>query len=655
MINLAFIEYEKGDIQKSEKLCRDILKDNPFNEQVLYLMGMICIKKNDVNSAIEYFKKTISINPLFINSYRILGSIYCELGRYEDAISNYKKLIEFDNNSAEVFIILGGLLNKIGCLQEATLYYEKALNIKPDFPEAFNDLAVIFYENDFLTEALECCKKAIFLKPDYVKAMKNLGMILNDLGKTKEAIEVYKNAYSICGDESIILRIATIMPPIMQSWEEIHFYRNNCEKIIDETSKNGIVLVDPVEEIGRANFYFAYHGLNDKPIMAKMAELFKNACPSLNYTAAHCLKKRKNNFGKVKIGFISRHLQNHTVGKYIRGIIEKLSRELFEVYVFTFSEKKDYISSMIKSSADHAIRLNLKLEKARLEIANQELDMLFYPDIGMEPFTYFLAFSRLARIQCVFYGHPDTTGIKNIDYFITQEDCETKNFRSFYSETPLVLSNNVCYTYYYKPTINKIFKTRKDLGFNETDHIYLCPQSLFKIHPDFDEIVATILEYDKKGIVGFFEGTYRYWTDKLIERFQRNIPSFLNRIIFIPRQAYQDYLNLINISDVILDTLYFNGGNTTFDCFALGAPVVTLPGDFLRGRQTYSLYKRMGIIDCVAKDKTEYVGIALRIAQDAEYKKKLREIILENNYKIFEDIKMIRELEDKFLNLVAGM
>ncbi len=39
------------------------------------------------------------------------------------------------------------------------------------------------------------------------------------------------------------------------------------------------------------------------------------------------------------------------------------------------------------------------------------LDILFYPDLGMTPLTYFLAFARLAPVQCVSWGHPVTTGI----------------------------------------------------------------------------------------------------------------------------------------------------------------------------------------------------------------------------------------------------
>ncbi len=67
----------------------------------------------------------------------------------------------------------------------------------------------------------------------------------------------------------------------------------------------------------------------------------------------------------------------------------------------------------------------------------------------MDPFSYLLAFSRLAPVQCVTRGHPDTTGILNIDYFISCEDFETEGAEMQYSES-LVRMTNIP-NYFYRP------------------------------------------------------------------------------------------------------------------------------------------------------------------------------------------------------------
>jgi tetratricopeptide (TPR) repeat protein len=61
------------------------------------------------------------------------------------------------------------------------------------------------------------------------------------------------------------------------------------------------------------------------------------------------------------------------------------------------------------------------LERAHTQLGALELDVLFYQDIGMESVSYFLSFARLASVQCVSFGHPNTTGVPNMDYFISND------------------------------------------------------------------------------------------------------------------------------------------------------------------------------------------------------------------------------------------
>ena len=77
-------------------------------------------------------------------------------------------------------------------------------------------------------------------------------------------------------------------------------------------------------------------------------------------------------------------------------------------------------------------------------------DVLIYGDIGMEPTSYFLAFSRLAPIQALTFGHPDTAGLPGrIDYFLSHagmEEADDAVAQSYYSER-LVKLRGVGYWY----------------------------------------------------------------------------------------------------------------------------------------------------------------------------------------------------------------
>ena len=115
----------------------------------------------------------------------------------------------------------------------------------------------------------------------------------------------------------------------------------------------------------------------------------------------------------------------------------------------------------------------------------------------MSPTTYFLAFSRLAPVQIVSWGHPETTGIDTIDYFLSSTLLETNLKVKKYSERLICLSQ---FPLYYKPPENLgLIKKRSDLNLPEKNRLYGCPQSLFKLHPDFDAILAKILLRDPKA------------------------------------------------------------------------------------------------------------------------------------------------------------
>jgi protein O-GlcNAc transferase len=79
------------------------------------------------------------------------------------------------------------------------------------------------------------------------------------------------------------------------------------------------------------------------------------------------------------------------------------------------------------------IGLPKDLRIAREEIKAAKLDILIYPELGMDKTTFFLAFHRLAPVQAVWWGNADTSGIPTIDYFLSSE-YEHANCQEHYTE-----------------------------------------------------------------------------------------------------------------------------------------------------------------------------------------------------------------------------
>jgi predicted O-linked N-acetylglucosamine transferase (SPINDLY family) len=438
------------------------------------------------------------------------------------------------------------------------------------------------------------------------------------------------------------------LSPVCQSVEHIDRLRTDFAQRVAALAEAGLSLTDPAAEVGLTPFYLSYHGRNNLPLFRSLAAFYGRASPGLLWTSPHCTRPRRKG-GRIRVGIVSRFLHAHSIGKTTRGLVAQLSRERFEVTVlFAGRMADDEVARFIRDRADRALVLEPSLETARRQVSELELDVLFYQDIGMEAFTYFLAYSRLAPVQCVSFGHPDTTGIANMDWFVSNDLFELPGAQAHYSERLFELHDLGTLAYYYRPRLAGAVRTRASFGLSEEEHIYLCPQTLFKVHPEFDALVGGILKGDPQGRVVFIEAKVGAWTQALRERLERSLGEMAQRVSFAGHQDTESFLWLISVADVMLDTVHFNGMNTSLEAFAVGTPVVTLPGQFQRARHTQGMYRKMGLEECIARDARHYVQIALRLGMEPAWRAQVRGRILERCAVLYEDARVVREFERFF-------
>ena len=672
---LGLIAHVNGDPDIAIGLIKKAIGNYPENAVYHYNLGNILGSQRKFGDAISCYRKAIQIKPAYAEAYNDLGNIYWAKDMVDVAAEHYQQAVRLKPDYAEAINNLGNIFWARGAIKTAVQYYEQAIRLKPDYaeaynnlgnafqtqgdidrairygqkavelknnyPEAYNNLGNSFWSKGEFDTAIQHYEQAIRLKPDYIIALSNLGERFQDLGKIDDASGYYKKVYELKPKDGLRVKMALMLPPIYLSIDEMMAYRQQCVKDIDALLGEKLTIPNPVEDVGPPTYYLPYHGLNDREIQKKAALLLESSCEF-----SENVRFSRGQKNKINVGFVSTHFKNHTIGKLNRGFISHLNRDDFTATVFSIGQHDDDISNFIKKQADSYFVLPDKLSSLREVIGQQGIDILFYTDIGMDPITYYLAFSRLAPVQCVTWGHPVTTGIKTIDYFISTEDLETDNSHSHYTEKLVRLKSSP--TFYYNPSFPPSLKNRDHFDLPRDKHIYLCPQSLFKFHPDFDAALAEILRRDVRGRLVLINTKYPHWIQLLMARFRKSIPDVLDRVMILPRQNYHDFLNLIAVSDVMLDTFFFGGGNTTYEGLAAGTPIVTLPTEFLRGRITYAIYKKMNVMDCVASTAQEYVDIAVRLGTDASYREMIHEKIREHVRVIYEDIEPVRELERFF-------
>jgi predicted O-linked N-acetylglucosamine transferase (SPINDLY family) len=196
---------------------------------------------------------------------------------------------------------------------------------------------------------------------------------------------------------------------------------------------------------------------------------------------------------------------------------------------------------------------------------------------------------------------------------------------------------------------------RADLGLPALGKLYFCAQSLFKIHPDMDEAFARILEGDCAAVLVFFQAESRAVTfafgDRLTKTLAARGISTKGQIKFLPRLPAGTFRSVLKLADVVLDPFHWSGGGTSLDAFAVDVPVVTLPGRFMRGRQTAAMLHMMGADKLIAPGVDAYVSAAIEVATNQSLNQDLRAVIATNKCTLFDRDDLNRQFADALISL----
>lgn len=660
---LSQLQLQLGDRHAALRAASIVVQQQPNNSAAHYALGRAHKAFGDSATAAAYYQRAIEANPNYADALTSLAIIRRSAGDLDGAIDLYNRALLIDPNHAAARINLGNALGARQAGTSATLEQQKSA-------------AIALVSRGQLPEALAAFEALLGVVPQDARLWHMAGTVAQKLGRSPPLLLPFfemaarldpGNAAAAATAQMIRFvggipdTAATEPAPwhglfvaaIHDSVDAIHATRRQYEASLDAYLHSVGVGAQQGIALQTGAFFLAYHGENDRDVQIKAAQLHLKVMPELFTSAPHCARPQRRP-GRIRVGFISRHLAVHSIGRTTGGLVRNLDRNRFETYAIRIMPSvDDWMTREICNSADHEVVLEPILASAYEQIAALELDVLFFQDIGLDRTSYLLAFARLAPVQCVSFGHPDTTGIPNMDYFISNDLYEIPDAASHYSERLFLLRDLPTLAYYYNPRHAATGVNRTALGLPARGTLYVCPQALFKFHPDFDAILNGILTRDPEGILVLIRGNFEQWTCSLQRRLERVLPQVCRRVIFLPPLQWTVFLDLLAMADVVLDTLHFNGMNSSLECLAMGTPVVTLPTRFQRGRHTQAMYRKMGIHDCIATDAQDYVDIAVRLGTDRQFAARMRERILEHNQVLFENLAVVREFERFFTEATA--
>lgn len=658
-------------------------------------MGRIFVDAGHLSKAEDVYKKGIAAQPKFIDAYCNLGKIYLSRQRVDEAIEVYQKAYDLNPKSADIAASLGEAYRAkgegyeaeasfyTGCAyfqkqqyREAAESYQRFLqlpqsSLKPqDTLRAYRFLTLCYKALDRVEETVETYRDAIRRFPQDTHLHFDLFILLRNCGRNQEAIEAANTAIQCLPNELFFERYRHLFLPIIyDNPDEIRHYRDRFTQGLHQlTEQIPDRLRSPQQSMslirGAVNFYLAYQAGNDRDLQTEYGELVHEILAA-NYP--EFVQPRPmpplTDSGKIRVGYISTCMFRHTVGHLYNGWIRHRDRDKFEAYSYYIGQEDDHITAKFRQHSDSFDKLpkyfHFSDDRVR-EIANKiirdRLHVLVYLDIGMEPDATILAGLRLAPVQCMTWGHPVTSGLPTIDYFLTSDLMEPEGADKHYRER-LVRLPNISIAYE-KPNPPHVTQPRSFFKLRDDAVVYLSSQAIFKYLPQYDFVFAEIARRVPNAQFAFIAHESTRLTQKWKNRLQRaftavglNCEDFCH---FYPRLSHPNFLNLNLVSDVLLDTFDWSGGHTTIEAIACHLPVVTCPGEFMRGRHTYAFLTMMGITETIASDEAEYIDIAVRLGTDRPWRDRIVEKMKQCHDRFYEDTTPVRALEAFYREVVSN-
>jgi CRISPR-associated protein Csy1 len=570
----------------------------------------------------------VATDPGYALAWSHLGALRVEQGDDADAADAYGRALALKPD-AGTMLALGGIARRRGDVDAAVDLYTRAGALAPADSNILLQLAGTLAERDDLAPARSAYAAAGARKPALLRAAFGAALTLPMVYADTAAVAAARADYA-----TGLTRLEAEVPELVR------------DRAFGEV----------VDDLRWTNFLLAYQGEDDRDLQARYAAIAGRAIEAVA-PEWRAQRRRLAAAQRIRVGFASAFWSDGTPGRYFRSWITGLDRTRFEIFVYHL--RRDVTPFVAELSA-HVDRLQTfagaKLLPSTIApaIRTDALDVLVYPELGMDATSFALATLRLAPVQCAAWGHPVTTGHATIDAFLSCGAMEPPDADAHYTERLIRLPG--IGTDYTRPAV-PAGAARSRFGLPQGVPLFLCPQSLFKIHPDNDALFARVLAAAPEARLVVFEGRHRVLTAKYRARLagafvQAGVAK--ERLIVLPPCGHDDYLRINAVCDAMLDTLRWSGGNTSLDALAAGLPIVTLPGRFMRGRQSAAMLSLAGVDDTVASDEDAYVRIAARFAADRPWRDAIASRLRDGTSRLFGDPTPVAEFASVLERLVRG-
>ncbi len=575
----ALAAHQAGNLPVAVKLYQQILQGDPGNVNALHLLGCLTHQTGNHTASIQYLQKAIALYPQAHASHYVLGSAYQALGRRGEAAVSYEKALRLKPDYIEALNNLGVLHKESRNWEAAEQYFLKILQLRPDYADGRHNLGLLFFTRGNNEAAIVHSREALRLNPNHVEALVNLANALKNQGEMDDAIQHYRKVLSLAPNHpsahSNLLFAMNYHPSI------------EPEEVYDEHRR-----------------------------WATKMTLTSEAPPP-------AFENDPNPERRLRIGYVSPDFRQHPVAFFIVDLLAKHNRDRFEIFCYSNVANPDAVTEKLKGLVGQWRNIHGVSDREVIRtICGDQIDILIDLAGHTADNRLSLFVEKPAPVQVTYLAYPNTTGLRSINYRITDAWCDPPGKTEHLNSEELIRLPHSFFCFHppeNAPEIGPLPSLKK--GFVTFGSF----NNIAKISTEVLELWAKIMDAAPNSRLLMQSGGLNdISVRRRIETFLADHGVSEERLEMLGPTPFVEHLALHHSVDIALDSFPWCGHTTTCNTLWMGVPVVTLSGKNCIGRMGTSILSNLDLQELIAETPHEYVEKVVSLTGDPDTMQRLR-------------------------------
>ena len=596
-----------GHIRESLACYRQALEHSPDMAEACYNMGVIYFRQKAWAQSIAQFKKALDLKPNFVDAAFNLGAALQAGKEYRKAIAILRMTLDMAPGMAQAHYLQGMCHMALGAPRQAADAFRQAIGRDPADARHWFYMAEAHIALNEMDASLTCYLKAIALRPNWMAAHYNLAVALRAMDRIEDAIHRAKIATHIDPHYVKVYPLLFLLAQHACDWDLAETTSRRLDEIAAQELARGMQSTEPPLTNIRRRWDLR---INSDVARSWSRHIALNTPPGPPGQAVYHIAEPSD---RIRVGYLSSDYKDHAVAYQIRGLFEHHDRSKFEIFGYACNpDDGTAYRQRLARACDHfrdvhALDNRSIVRQIRADGIHILVDMAGHSKDN----RLAVAAARPAPVQVSYLGFLGTTGADFMDYVLADSIVVPMEHAAYFTEKIVHLPH--CYQANDdQMPISGQPQNRKQWGLAEQSFVYCSFNQPYKIDRNLFSVWMQILKRVEHGVLWLVERGESAGINLRRAAEQAGVDPA--RLIFTGFVPLDQNLARLQMADLVLDTLIYNGGATTANALWAGVPVLSVLGRHWVSRMSASALHAVGLPELIAKDSDQYRDMAVELA-----------------------------------------